>query len=226
MSEVNIVKPKTEYQLNMRVLQVVPPHKSTDGMRKRMKTMNVDSCAFSVRKSLSTSVLTGTSTVSLFLSSVVFQCFNTQIYTLRWSFFIDKFPCMQSGLVACHGCSQSLKGTSEDLKQHFTESFCSPSNRQYHMMPSHKHSGQSPVLTAQTKILPTLQQWQIFPTWFISWQHRRDHWNKITVRSFYYLRTLISSRTCMTFFFCNTQKEMFWRMFTPNRSIVWGWYIS
>ncbi|XP_077056949.1 endothelial PAS domain-containing protein 1 isoform X4 [Siphateles boraxobius] len=66
--------------------KVVPPHKSTDGMRKRMKTMNVDSCAFSVRKSLSTSVLTG---------------------------------------------------TSED----FTESFCSASNRQYHMMPSHKHSG-------------------------------------------------------------------------------------
>ncbi|KAK7122628.1 hypothetical protein R3I94_019668 [Phoxinus phoxinus] len=91
--------------------QVVPPHKSTDGMRKRMKTMNDDSCAFSVRKSLSTSVLT------------------------------DKFPCMQSGLVACHGSSQSLKGTSEDLKLHFTESFGSPSNRQYHMMPSHKHSG-------------------------------------------------------------------------------------
>ncbi|KAG1931907.1 endothelial PAS domain-containing protein [Pimephales promelas] len=91
--------------------KVVPPHNSTDGMRKRMKTMNVDSCAFSVRKSLSTSVLT------------------------------DKFPCMQSGFVAFHGCSQSVKGTSEDLKQHFTESFCSPSNRQYHMMPSHKHSG-------------------------------------------------------------------------------------
>ncbi|XP_067226042.1 endothelial PAS domain-containing protein 1 isoform X1 [Chanodichthys erythropterus] len=91
--------------------QVVPPHKSADGMQKRMKTMNVDSCAFSVRKSLSTSVLT------------------------------DKFPCMQNGLVSRHGCSQSLKGTSDDLKQHFTESFCSPSNRQYHMMPSHKHSG-------------------------------------------------------------------------------------
>ncbi|KTF82918.1 hypothetical protein cypCar_00007555 [Cyprinus carpio] len=39
--------------------QVVAPHKSADGMQKRMKTMNVDSCAFSVRKSLSTSVLTG-----------------------------------------------------------------------------------------------------------------------------------------------------------------------
>ncbi|XP_016086768.1 endothelial PAS domain-containing protein 1-like isoform X1 [Sinocyclocheilus grahami] len=91
--------------------QVVAPHKSADGMQKRMKTMNVDSCAFSVRKSLSTSVLT------------------------------DTFPCMQSGLVALHGCSQSLKGSSEDLKQHFPESFISPSNRQYHMMPPHKHTG-------------------------------------------------------------------------------------
>uniref|UniRef100_A0A672N194 Endothelial PAS domain protein 1 n=1 Tax=Sinocyclocheilus grahami TaxID=75366 RepID=A0A672N194_SINGR len=91
--------------------KVVAPHKSADGMQKRMKTMNVDSCAFSVRKSLSTSVLT------------------------------DTFPCMQSGLVALHGCSQSLKGSSEDLKQHFPESFISPSNRQYHMMPPHKHTG-------------------------------------------------------------------------------------
>ncbi|RXN09615.1 hypoxia-inducible factor 2 alpha A [Labeo rohita] len=91
--------------------KVVAPHKSADGMQKRMKTMNVDSCAFSVRKSLSTSVLT------------------------------DKFSCMQSGLVAPHGYSQSLKGSSEDLKQHFPESFCSPSNRQYHMIPPHKHTG-------------------------------------------------------------------------------------
>ncbi|XP_043109463.1 endothelial PAS domain-containing protein 1 isoform X3 [Puntigrus tetrazona] len=91
--------------------QVVAPHESADGMQKRMKMMNIDSCAFSVRKSLSTSVLT------------------------------DKFPYMQSGLVAPHGCSQSLKGSSEDLKQHFPESFNSPSNRQYHMMPPHKHTG-------------------------------------------------------------------------------------
>ncbi|XP_016357147.1 endothelial PAS domain-containing protein 1-like isoform X3 [Sinocyclocheilus anshuiensis] len=91
--------------------QVVAHHKSADGMQKRMKTMNVDSCAFSVRKSLSTSVLT------------------------------DKFPCMQNGLVSPHGCSQSLKGSSEDPKQHFPESFCSPSDRQYNMKPPHKHTG-------------------------------------------------------------------------------------
>ncbi|XP_016406782.1 endothelial PAS domain-containing protein 1 isoform X1 [Sinocyclocheilus rhinocerous] len=91
--------------------QVVAHHKSADGMQKRMKTMNVDSCAFSVRKSLSTSVLT------------------------------DTFPCMQNGLVSPHGCSQSLKGSSEDPKQHFPESFCSPSNRQYNMKPPHKHTG-------------------------------------------------------------------------------------
>ncbi|XP_059388274.1 endothelial PAS domain-containing protein 1-like isoform X1 [Carassius carassius] len=91
--------------------QVVAPHMSANGMQKRMKTMNVDGCAFSVRKSLSTSVLT------------------------------DKFPCMQSGLVAPHGCSQSLKRSSEDPKQHFPESFSSPSNRQYHMMPPRRHTG-------------------------------------------------------------------------------------
>lgn len=87
--------------------KVLAPHKSAEGMQKRMKTTNVDSYAFSVRKSLSTSVLT------------------------------DTFSCMQSGFVAPHGCSQSLKGSSEDLKQ----SFSSPSNRQYHMMPPHKHTG-------------------------------------------------------------------------------------
>ncbi|XP_016124252.1 endothelial PAS domain-containing protein 1-like isoform X3 [Sinocyclocheilus grahami] len=91
--------------------QVVAHHKSADGMQKRMKTMNVNSCAFSVRKSLSTSVLT------------------------------DTFPCMQNGLVSPHGCSQSLKGSTEDPKQHFPESFCSPSNRQYNMKPPHKHTG-------------------------------------------------------------------------------------
>ncbi|XP_016124251.1 endothelial PAS domain-containing protein 1-like isoform X2 [Sinocyclocheilus grahami] len=91
--------------------KVVAHHKSADGMQKRMKTMNVNSCAFSVRKSLSTSVLT------------------------------DTFPCMQNGLVSPHGCSQSLKGSTEDPKQHFPESFCSPSNRQYNMKPPHKHTG-------------------------------------------------------------------------------------
>ncbi|XP_059386976.1 endothelial PAS domain-containing protein 1-like isoform X1 [Carassius carassius] len=73
--------------------KVSAPHESADGMQKRIKMMNLDSCAFSVRKSLSTSVLT------------------------------DKFPFMPSGLVSPHGCSQS------------------PSNRQYNMMPLHKHTG-------------------------------------------------------------------------------------
>lgn len=77
-----IVIPKTEYQLNMRVQQVVPPHKSTDGMRKRMKTMNVDSCAFSVRKSLSTSVLTGTSTLSLSLSPLSHFTLHPNLHTV------------------------------------------------------------------------------------------------------------------------------------------------
>lgn len=98
--------------------KVVAPHKSTDGMRKRMKPMNDDSCAFSVRKSLSTSVLT------------------------------DKFPCMQSGLVDPQACSRSVKGCPEDLKQHCTDSFCSNSSRQYNMMPSRKHTGMISQLLA------------------------------------------------------------------------------
>lgn len=98
--------------------KVVAPHKSTDGMRKRMKPMNDDSCAFSVRKSLSTSVLT------------------------------DKFSCMQSGLVDPHACSRSAKGCSEDLKQLCPDALFSNNSRQYNMMPSHKHTGMISQLLA------------------------------------------------------------------------------
>nr|QKM76936.1 hypoxia-inducible factor 1 alpha A [Triplophysa scleroptera] len=76
---------------------------------KRMKT--VDSCAFSFRKSLSTSVLT------------------------------DKLPPYMQRVVAPGSFIHSQEGSSEDLKQHFTDMFCLPNNRQYHMLPSPRHSG-------------------------------------------------------------------------------------
>lgn len=138
----------------MYVRQVVAPHKSTDGMRKRMKPMNDDSCAFSVRKSLSTSVLTGTTTLHLTLISLGYLCFYPNLHTLFLPFLTDKFSCMQSGLVDPHACSRSAKGCSEDLKQHCPDALFSNNSRQYNMMPSHKHTGQSPALTAQNKTLP------------------------------------------------------------------------
>lgn len=122
--------------------EMVPHNESVDV--KRMKT--VDSCAFSVRKSLSTSVLTGTnishSDVDLpwlchcFESMLSYACYLTT----------DKFSCMQR-VVAPGGCRQSLEESSEDLKQHFTDSFCPPNNRQYYMPPSAKHRGQFLDLT-------------------------------------------------------------------------------
>ncbi|XP_051958463.1 endothelial PAS domain-containing protein 1 isoform X2 [Xyrauchen texanus] len=90
---------------------VVPHNESADVTQKRMKTATIDGSTFCARKSLSTNVLT------------------------------DTFPCMESGVVAPHGCSQSINGSSDDLKQHFVDSFCPSNKRRYHMLPSPKHTG-------------------------------------------------------------------------------------
>ncbi|TRY97725.1 hypothetical protein DNTS_003495, partial [Danionella cerebrum] len=89
--------------------KVIMPVKSTDGTRKRMKPMSMNTPPFSVRKSLSTSVLT------------------------------ENAPCMQSGFHL--SCSQSARGSSDDLRACCSDSFCSPSNKQFDVMPSRKHTG-------------------------------------------------------------------------------------
>lgn len=115
--------------------EMVPHNESVDV--KRMKT--VDSCAFSVRKSLSTSVLTGTN-INLF-SSWLCHC-SVLEFMLSYGCYLttDKFPCMQR--VAPGGFRQSLEESSENLKHHFTDTFCPPNNRQYQMPLSPRHRGQ------------------------------------------------------------------------------------
>ncbi|XP_073723079.1 endothelial PAS domain-containing protein 1 [Misgurnus anguillicaudatus] len=108
--------------------EMVPYHETADV--KRMKTLTVDSCVFSVRKSLSTSVLT------------------------------DK-SCMQSGVdgpLPLRDC----RVRSEDFKQHRTQLFCPPDNRQYHVPPSPKHRGMISQLLApsfDTHCLPQLTRY-------------------------------------------------------------------
>lgn len=61
----------------------------------------------------------------------------------------DKLPPYMQRVVAPGSFIHSQEGSSEDLKQHFTDMFCLPNNRQYHMLPSPRQSGQFIACTLQ-----------------------------------------------------------------------------